>query len=188
MIKHDIKLEVIGGTSIEPTGGFSHVDILIAPIATFATLAALPPIEGDGVLATSAVEAAEISGDHIFLDGYGFAKFKAVQDKNGLESPMLGSKGGRVFENKITVVVRGSDQAVIGSLRLLKNEQLIVLARESQSGRYRQIGHAGYAAEISEATPKVAPEYEGDNEAMFIFADKNIVAAPVYTGAITMQP
>ncbi len=188
MATHDIKLEQIGGTSYEPTGGFSHVDILIAPTRYFETIAGILPIEGDDTLATTAKAAAEISGDHIFKTGYGFASFKAVQDKNGLESSMLGEKGGKVFENKLTVVVRGTDSDIIGSLRLFKNEQLIILAREAGSGRYRQIGHSRYAAELSEATPKVAAEYEGENGVTFVFSDKNVVAAPIYLGAITKQP
>jgi len=190
MLQHDIKLEEIGGTSIEPTGGFSHVDILIAPTRYFTSIAGLLPIEGDAplVLAASAKEAGEITADHTFNVGYGFAKFKAVQDKNGLESAMLGEKGGKVFENKLTVIVRGTDSETIGALRLLKNEQLIILAREAGTGRYRQLGHSRFAAELSEATPKIAPEYEGENGVTFVFSDKNVVAAPIYTGAITMQP
>ncbi len=187
---HGIKLEEVGGTSIEPTGGFSHVDILIAPTRTFTNIAGIKPIEGDVLLdlATNAKAAAEITTDHTFAVGFGFAKFKAVQDKNGLESAMLGEKGGKVFENKLTVVVRGTDPETIGALRLLKNEQLIILAREAGTGRYRQIGHSRYAAELTEATPKIAPEYEGENGIVFVFTDKNVVAAPIYTGVITMQP
>lgn len=190
MDQHDIKLEEIGGTSIEPTGGFSHVDILLAPIRYFATIAGLKPIEGDAplVLATSAKEAAEITGDHTFKEGYGFIKFKVVQDKAGLESPMIGERGGKVHENKLNFLVKGSDATLLGSVRLFKNEQFIALAREAGSGRYRQLGHAKYAAEITEATPKIAPEYEGENAVSFIISDKNVVAAPIYTGAITMQP
>lgn len=190
MNQHDIKLEEIGSSSIEPTGGFSHVDILIAPIRYFTSIATIPPIESDvpGDIATTAALAATIVGDHTFTVGYGFAKFKAVQDKAGLESPMIGEKGGRVHENKLTVIVRGSDAATIGAMRLMKNEQFIILAREAGSGRYRQIGHSRYAAEIEELTPKVAAEYEGGADVTFVFKDKNVVAAPIYPGAITMQP
>lgn len=186
MAKHTIKIEEIGGTTLEATGGFSHVDILVAPVSHFATIAELLPIEGDGILATTAAAAATITGDHTFNLGFGFAKFNAEQDKNGLESALIGDS--KVFENKLTVMVKGTDADLLGNLRLLKNEKLIVLAREAGSGRYRQLGHSKYAAEIIEATPTVAAEYEGTNSVTFVIRDKNVVAGPIYTGAITKQP
>ena len=186
MPKHSIKIEEIGGTTLESAGGFSHVDILVAPVDNFDVIGELPPIEGDGVLATTAAAAATISTDHTFKAGFGFAKFRAEQDKNGLESPLIGDS--KVHENKLTVMVKGTDADVLGNLRLLKNEKLIVLAREAHSGRYRQIGSARYAAEIIEATPTVAPEFEGANTVTFVIRDKSVVAAPIYTGAITTQP
>ncbi|PQB08016.1 hypothetical protein BST83_13280 [Polaribacter filamentus] len=186
MAKHTIKVEEIGGAILEASGGFSHIDILIARFSDFATIQDVPGIEGDGVLATSAIEAATIAGDHAFTVGFGFARITAIQDKNGLESPLIGDA--KVHENKLNVIVKGSDAAVIGALRLYKNERLIVLAREAGSGSYRQLGHSKYAAEIIEANAKVAPEYEGENTTMFVIRDKNHVAAPFYTGTITMQP
>lgn len=185
MAKHAIKIEEIGGTTLESAGGFSHVDILVATIDSLETIGELPPIEGSGVLALTAAEAATISTDHTFKVGFGFAKFKAEQDKNGLESPLIGDS--KVHENKLTVMVKGTDADLLGNLRLLKNEKLLVLAREAHSGRYRQLGGARYAAEIIEATPTVAPEFEGQNAVTFVIRDKCVVAAPIYTGAITMQ-
>lgn len=186
MTKHAIKIEEIGGTTLESAGGFSHVDILIATVDSLDTIAELPRIEGTGTLATTAAAAATITGDHVFKAGYGFAMFRAEQDKNGLESPLIGDS--KVHENKLTVMVKGTDADLLGNLRLLKNEKLLVLAREAHSGRYRQLGSARYAAEIIEATPTVAPEFEGQNTVTFVIRDKSVVAAPIYTGAITKQP
>lgn len=186
MAKHAIKLEEIGGTTLESAGGFSHLDIYIAPVDTFESIKELPPIEGLGTLATTAAAAATISETHTFKTGYGFAKFRAEQDKNGLESPLIGDS--KIHENKLTVVVKGTDADILGSSRLLKNEKLIVLAREAHSGRVRQLGSSRYAAEIIELTPMVAPEFEGANTVTFVIRDKNVVAAPIYAGDITDQP
>jgi hypothetical protein len=186
MAKHEIKIEEIGGTTLEAFGGFSHVDILVATFNSFLTIGGIPQIEGSGTLALTAAEAATISEVHTFKDGFGFAKFIAIQDKNGLESNMIGDA--KAFENKLTIMVKGSDPATIGNLRLLRAERLIVLAREAGSGNYRQIGHSKYAADITEAKATVAAEFEGENTTMFVISDKNAVAAPFYTGEITMQP
>lgn len=188
MSKFDIDLVEIGGTSIEPKGGFSHLDILVAPYDSFDTIAEVTPIEGDGTLATTAIEAATIVGDHAFKTGKGFANFVAIQDKNGLESNMIGDA--QAFENKLTIIVKGSDAATIGALRLLKSypKGLIVMPREAGSGKFRQLGHTKYAARITEATAKIAPEYEGENTVMFVISDKNHVPAPFYPGTITKQP
>lgn len=186
MSKHAIKIEEIGGTTLEAPGGFSHVDILVATIDSLETIAELPPIEGLGTLATTAADAVTISNSHTFKTGFGFAKFKAEQDKNGLESPLIGDA--KVHENKLTVMVRGTDAPLLGKLRLLRGEKLLILAREAHSGRYRQLGSARYAAELIEATPTVAPEFEGTNSITFVFRDKSVVAAPIYTGDITYQP
>ena len=61
-----IKTEELGGTSLEPTGGFSHVDILVASQRFMTTIAGVKDLEGANV-ATTLAELAEISEDHVFL-------------------------------------------------------------------------------------------------------------------------
>lgn len=181
-----IKTEELGGTSLEPTGGFSHIDILVASQRFMTKIAGVKDLEGANV-ATTLEELAEISEDHLFEAGNGFTKFTAVQDKSGLESPMIGD--GKMFENKLSIFVKGSDAKTLGGIRQFKSERaLVVLAREAGSGNYRQLGHAFYPCTISEASPKVAPEYEGENGTILVFMDKNKVAAPIYKGAIVNQP
>lgn len=186
----NIRIEHIGGTDCEPTGGLSHVDILVAFMDDFTSLKELKklcdPVAAN--VATKVEDLATITGTHTFKTGKGFTKFKAIQDKNGLESSLLGDQK-QVFENKLTVLVQGSDAKTLGALRMYKGKQpLVVLAREAGSGRYRQLGHQRYAAFLSEATPKIAPEYEGENNVTFVFTDKNVVAAPIYKGDVTLQP
>jgi hypothetical protein len=177
-----IRIEEIGGTDIEPTGGLSQVDILVAYMEDIDTLGELKKMEA----AASLSEMSTITVNHVFKTGKGFTKFKAMQDKNGLESSLIGDQKG-VFENKLTVMVQGSDESTLGALRMFKGKKpLIILAREAGSGRYRQLGHKAYPATMDEASPKVAPEYEGDNNVTFVFKDKNVVSAPIYKGDITM--
>ncbi len=186
----DIRIEHIGGTDIEPTGGLSHWDILVAFMEDIDTLVELKKLGGDDPtqVAQSVEELSTINGTHTFKQGKGFTRFKALQDKNGIESSLLGEQL-QVFENKLTVVVQGSDAAILGALRMYKGKRpLLVLAREAGSGRYRQLGHARYAAYLSEASPKLAPEMEGENNVTFVFSDKSLCAAPIYTGDITYMP
>ncbi len=180
-----MKIEEIGGTSIEPTGGLSHLDILVAPMSYLANIAEVPALDSSNVLSTASL--AVVTGDHVFKDGFGFTLLRGIQDKNGLESNLIGDQK-QAFENKVTVVVEGTDPAVLGARRLYKGKRpLLVLVREAGSGVYRQLGHTKYPATYSEGASKIAPEYEGENSCTFIFMDKNIVEAPIYRGAIVMQ-
>ncbi|WP_198553783.1 hypothetical protein [Tenacibaculum sp. Bg11-29] len=180
-----MKIEEIGGTSIEPTGGLSHLDILVAPMSYLINIAEVPALNSAKVLSTASL--AIVLGDHVFKPGFGFTLLRGIQDKNGLESNLIGDQK-QAFENKVTVVVEGTDPAVLGARRLYKGKTpLLVLVREAGSGVYRQLGHNKYPATYSEGASKIAPEYEGENSCTFIFMDKNIVEAPVYGGAIVMQ-
>lgn len=186
----DIRLESIGGTDCEPTGGLVHNEIYVGLLQDFDQIGVLKKMcDADPAnVAKTVEELATITQGHIFKPGKGFTRLKAVQDKNGIESSLLGDQK-QVFENKLTVVVQGSDPTTLGALRMYKGmKPLIVLAREGGSGRVRQLGGKSYGAILSEVTPKVASEKEGENNVTMVFTDKNLVAAPVYTGDITLQP
>jgi hypothetical protein len=180
-----IKTENLGSLELEPAGGFSHLDILVASQRFMTTIAGVKNLDGANA-ATTLAELVEVSADHAFEAGYGFTKFTGIKDKNGLESAIIGD--GRMIENKLTVFIEGSDAATLGGIRQFKAEKaLVVLAREAGSGRYRQLGHTFYPCTIMEGTSVVAPEFEGLNGTTLVFHDKNKVAAPIYKGAIAYQ-
>jgi hypothetical protein len=180
-----IKIENLGSLEAEPTGGFSHLDIFVASQRFMTTVLGVKDIDGANA-AVTVEELAEITGDHVFEDGYGFTKFTAIKGKNGLESAIIGD--GKMYENKLTVFIEGSDAKTLGAIRQFKAQKdLIVLAREAGSGRLRQLGHARYPCDMMEGTSVVAPEYEGLNGTTIVFSDKNKVAAPIYKGEVTAQ-
>lgn len=186
----EIRLESLGATDCEPTGGLVHNEIFVALLEDLEKIGVLKKMcDSDPAnVATTIEELATITEGHVFKAGKGFTRIKAVQDKNGIESSLIGDQK-QVFENKLTVVVQGSDPTVLGALRMYKGmKPLLVLAREAGSGRVRQLGDKSYGAVLSEVTPKVASEKEGENNVTMVFTDKNVVAAPVYTGDINLQP
>ncbi|WP_435263416.1 hypothetical protein [Tenacibaculum sp. nBUS_03] len=186
----DIRLETLGGTDIEPTGGMVHDEIYVAFLDDLEKIGSLKSMDGKDTanVATTIEELATITESHMFKEGKGFTRIKAIQDKNGIESSLIGEQK-LVFENKLNVVVQGSDPTVLGALRMYKGKKpLLVLAREAGSGRVRQLGDKSYGAILSEGTPKVASEKEGENNVAMVFTDKNVVAAPVYLGDINLQP
>lgn len=186
----DIKVESIGGLTCEPTGGFDVRNIKYADIDWFESISAPKPIcdatpANEG---TTFEELAEISADHTFKTGYGFMTLEAVQESTGLESTMIGEKKRRLFENKITTVIAGSNSTLNGFVRWAKNRSCIVLITEAESGRTRQLGSERFAAEILEMVGKVEATAEGDNSKAITFSDKQVYEAPIYTGVITDMP
>lgn len=189
-MKNEIKVEQIGGLSCEPTGALSHVDLRVAPLSWFASLGEPMPLCADTLLlAGDTFESlVEIDTDHTFNTGLGFMKLKGVQETVGLESGMIGEAKRKIFENKIIITVPGSDAALLGFVRAMKNEDLIVLGTEIESGRVRQIGSARNPAYISELTGKIDPTLEGDNSFAFTFSNKSVIPSPIYKGVITDMP
>ena len=105
-----------------------------------------------------------------------------------IESAFLGEGTNKIFENKSTVVLEGSSKDVIGFSRWVKNQRLIVLQKESNSGNYRQIGTAKHGAIAAEIESLVNATREGLNRRTFVISDKATYEAPVYSGFVTKMP
>lgn len=187
----DIKVESVGGQTLEPTGGLDVRSIRYADINWFDTISAPMPLsdlETPANEATTFEELAEISVDHTFKVGYGFMKLEAVQESAGIESAMIGEKKRRLFENKCSATIAGSNAKLQGFVRWIKNRSGIVLVTEAESGRVRQIGSERFAAEVSEMTGKIEAAVEGDNSKTIVFSDKQAYEAPIYKGAVLDMP
>jgi hypothetical protein len=186
----DIKVENIGLQTCEPTGGFNHRTIKIAPLDWFASLTEPKPIcdPTPANEATTFAEMAEITTAHTFNEGYGFMTLRGVQELTDLESTMIGEKRRRLFENKINFTVPGSDSELLGFTRWLKNKDFVCLITEVESGRTRQIGSERMAAALTELVGKIEATMEGDNSQLFTISDKQLYQAPVYSGTITDMP
>ena len=190
MESNDIKVENVGQQNCEPTAGFDHRTIRIALLDWFDVLTEPKPLCADVALNAAAnfAEMAEITADHTFKVGYGFMTIKGVQETTDLESPMIGEKRRRLFNNKINVTIPGSEAETLGFARWLKNKDFICLVTETESGRTRQIGSARMAAECAEITGKIEAVMEGDNSILFNLSDKQKYMAPIYKGVITDMP
>jgi len=186
----DIVVQEIGGVGCEPIGGLAHLEIRIAPVDWFTAIGEPKPL-CDPIPANEATtfeEMIDITTDHTFAVGKGFMKLKGIEDTVGIESAMIGNAKRRLFENKLSVLIAGSDAKRLGFTRWAKNKDFIVLATEIESGRTRQLGTSRRPASISELTGKIDPTPEGDNAAAFVFSDKQVYEAPIYKGIITDAP
>jgi hypothetical protein len=187
----DIKVEKIGGVSDEPTGSFNHRNLRIALVSWFATMAAPKPLTDATTPANEAVnfkELAEITGTHTFKAGYGFMTVEGIQEMTDLAVKGIGSKKGRLFENKMNFSLEGSRAETLGFSRWIKNADVIVLAQEASSKRYRQIGSEEFAAAVVEFESKVEATADGANSRVFTISDKQVYEAPIYLGTITDMP
>ncbi|MFV9552075.1 hypothetical protein [Algibacter sp. PT7-4] len=184
-----IDVETIGGSSCtEVSGAFSHTELYVALLEDFETLT--EPKERCGNEAAATLEElVTITADHAFKTGKGFTKIKCIADTVGLESNQIGDvTKSPAIENKLSVQILGSTPEILGYKRLIKGRDLIVLAPEFGSGQVRQIGSAKYPTRMGELSSKIEPTVEGENTSSMVFMDKQRYDAPIYKGAITLQP
>lgn len=190
MAKNEILVEEVGGLSCEPTGGLAHLEVRVAPVGWFTSMGEPKPVCADlaaDAMATYA-EGVEITTDHVFNAGKGFIKLKGVYETVGLETSMIGESKRRLFENKLTLEVPGSDATLLGMIRFHKNDDLIVLATEIESGRIRQVGTLRNPGQISELSGGIEATLEGKNGFTFTFSNKSTIPAPIYKGVVTDMP
>ena len=184
-----IKIEQIGGPlDCETDSAFSHTEVYVSFTENFETLT--EPKDRCGTnAATTEEELVIISETHTFKTGFGFTKIEAIQESVGLETAQIGDVNmSPVQENKLTLKMLGSRAKILGFKRWAKGRNLIVLAPEFGSGNFRQIGSAKFGAKLIESSSKIEPTRGGENAATFVFGDKQLYDAPIYTGDITLQP
>lgn len=183
-----INVENIGSAQGEVSGAFSHTEVYVGFLENFETLTAPKNREGTDAAANLS-ELVTITADHIFATGFGFTKIKAISETVALDTAQLGtSTMSPVEENKLTIQMLGSEANILGFKRLCKGRDLIVLATEFCSGQVRQIGSAKFAGRLLESSSKIEATVEGENTTTLTFQDKQKYDAPIYKGAITLQP
>lgn len=174
----------IGNQVCEPLGGFA-IEILVGLKSDFQSLAKPKDICSDsGNAASNFEELGKITGTHVLKAGKKLFKMTAVSESPGLVSPQIGEKGRRLFENTLTLIVPGSDAAIIGAMRWLKNQNLIVFAKEFGSQNYRQIGSEDLPAWVESNEGAVEAAVEGNNAFTIAFKDKAKGPAPIYAGTL----
>jgi hypothetical protein len=183
-----VLLEDIGGQVCEPIASFSA--IYYALQSDFETILAPKDIcnEDDTLEAENYTELAEISGNHVFKTGKCFKQIDFVTETAGLTSTNIGEVERNLFQNELVAEVADSNAKLIGFMRYAKNKRFVVLAKETGSGRLRQLGSERIPARFSTQAHNVEPTMEGKNGATLTIMDKWFGPAPIYKGEILLTP
>lgn len=187
----DILLQNLGSDIPEHFGGIDHKEVLVAPVDWFETIedpkplhdAATPLNEG-----TTFTELGEIATAHTFKTGKGFMTLHTAIETGNITSSFLGEGTNKIFENKFGLVLEGSSSEIIGFERWVKNQRVIVLVKESNSGNYRQLGNSKHGAIFTENEAVLEASREGLNRATYVVSDKSVYRAPVYNSTVTKMP
>lgn len=187
----DILVENLGSDIPEHFGGLDHKEVLVAPVDWFDTIGEPKPLHDATTPAnegTTFVELGSITDAHVFKAGKGFMTLHTAIETTDIKSAFLGEGTNKIVENKVSTVLEGSSSEIIGFSRWVKNQRLIVLLKEVNSGNYRQVGTAKHGAIATELEGMVEGVREGLNRRTFTFSDKSQYEAPVYSGTVTKMP
>jgi len=107
--------------------------ILFAALSDFDPAGGLKcPVAGEVIIAT----------DHEFKVGFGFMKLACAPTKQKLSANLSGEVGNLKVMNKLEVFVPGSDEELHKLVKLVKNDQLIILVKDAECDvdQYYQLG------------------------------------------------
>ncbi|RZJ92024.1 MAG: hypothetical protein EOO20_03260 [Chryseobacterium sp.] len=179
----NISLVDIGGESAEPVAGFA-TDVLICPIVDLTTIIDPPAFDAAGDPDTKA----NIIGPHIAAATKGFTKIITVVETNTIKTTFIGGTGGQLFQNEAQITIAGSNAAILGFLRMVKNMTFIALLEEFGSGNLRQMGSKRMPARFTGLDAAIEAASEGRNNVVLTITDKQKWPAPIYTGDVPMKP
>lgn len=184
-----LDLEDLGGESAEPIAGLA-TRAWYARHSDFETIVDTKRMEDldPANVAGSYEELMEINDDHVFKTGKCFNTIDFIQETGEVKCKTIGAKGGKLFENDVTIELAGSSSKLLGFLRAIKNDKLIVLVEEIGTGNVRQLGFSKYAAVADGLDHELAALVEGKNSAKVTFKDKNFGPASIYNGTISVTP
>ena len=183
-----ITLEDIGQEVCEPVAGFAttlyfslHSDYENIedpkdicgdnPASTFAELVTIPATPG-----------------HTLKTGKQMWKMVAIEESTGSTNNMIGEKKRRLFENELSYQIQGSSAELLGFLRWIKNQSLVVFAEEFGSGNLRQFGSKRLACWVENIEAAIEAALEGNNSATITLKDKQKWPAAIYEGDVVLTP
>lgn len=183
-----VVLEDIGGQVCEPIASFS--DVYYAEQSDFETIEAPKNIcdEDPLFVAGSFEELSEIDADHVFKTGKCFKRIDFITETGGLKSTNIGETERNLFQNELAIEVADSNAKLLGFMRFAKNKRFVVLAKETGSGRIRQLGSTRIPARFMTQEHNVEPTMEGKNSATLTIMDKWFGPSPIYKGAVLLTP
>ena len=184
-----LNLENLGGESAEPIAGLA-TRVWYARHNDFATIVDTKRMEdtNSANVADSFEELMVIQDDHTFKTGKCFKTIDFIQETGEVKCKTIGNKGGKLFENEVTIELAGSSSSLLGFLRAIKNDKLIVLVEEAGTGNIRQLGFSKFAAVADVLEHELGTLLEGKNSAKVTFKDKNFGPASIYNGEILLTP
>lgn len=181
-------LEDLGGESGEPIGGLA-TKIWYAKKSDFSLIVDPKKMDDENPenVAQDYKELVEITENHVFKTTKCFKTIPFIQETGGIKTAPIGAKGGKLSENELVIEIAGSKAEVLGLMRAIKNEDLIVLAEEVGTGNIRQLGWSKYGAS-ADCEHELTPTLEGKNSGKITFKDKNTGPASIYKGEISVIP
>lgn len=184
----DLVLENIGGECSEPVAGIAS-EILFALRSDFETIEDPKDLCGADAAATleELVTIPAMPG-HKLKVGKKWNKLDTIDETGELTSTQIGEKRRRLLENQASLQVKGSAPSLLGFIRWVKNQDLIVLVKEVGSGNYRQFGSSELGAWIETQEHKIEALAEGNNALAITIKDKQKWPAPIYLGDIDLTP
>ncbi len=183
----DIQLEDVGMEICEPTGGLTP-KLWYALHTDFTTVVDPKDICGT-VTAESFEELVEIPAPgHTLKSGKYFHLAKLVVETGTINSTLIGEKKRRLFQNSVAVTIAGSQSKLLGFLRWIKNQDLVVLVEEFGSGQMRQLGSSRLPAWVEGIEAAIEAVIEGNNSVTITINDKQKWPASVYLGDIALAP
>lgn len=152
--------------------------ILFASASDFTTIQC--PAAGD----------VEITTDHVFASGLGFMKLMCSPSKNKLSAALQGEPGSLNFQQKLNIFVPGSKKELHKLLKLVKNDSLIVLVKDSDCDvdQYYQLGcDCNFAYFIGENGWESGTTKDGQ-KGYNLTIEYPSTAIQIYSGVIAMHP
>lgn len=177
-----MNLENIGSEACEPVGA-TGVTLYWGLHGDFDTIQDVKAICSDSETpAANFTELAEITASHVMKAGKKLRKVTFTTETGAIKTTQIGEKGRRLFENTFELEVPGSEANLLGFSRYIKNQKLIVFIEEFGSGRVRQIGSNRLPAWVESQEGGIEAAVEGKNAITYIFKDKSLGHAPIYSG------
>lgn len=182
----EINLENIGGESCEPIAGIA-TEVFFAKRQDFDKVEDPKDLCGDEAAATlEELVTIPATPGHKLKTGKKWKSFVAISETGELSTAQIGEKKRRLLENQVSLQIQGSSASLLGFIRWVKNQDLIVLVREVGSGNLRQLGSDLLSAWVETQEHKIEAAAEGNNGLNIVIKDKQKWPAPIYKGEISL--
>ena len=182
-----VKYKNLGGLQGRDNLTGMRGNLLIAPRRYFETIAATPFFDGENTAVADVEALVKITDNHVFKAGFGFHEFYCTRDQVELMLENMGERDSRGFNVKINAKTPSFQPLVLGTARMAKNEDFIVLVQDTNNGRWFQVGSDGLEATVlfNGNSGKLG---DGGYKGFDIVIESYDNVLPIYEGEITILP